>query len=132
MNSKGVLTVLLSLSALALEVKMGRCSTPLTLGINGSGPTVNLSWPSTLDLPPQGTVFPEYTVERSADLKYWEPLGGRVRGLSGVSGPSLKLSLDAMSGASFYRVAANPSSQTSQETGSGGGGGVWLRRTVLR
>ncbi len=120
MNSKDVLPVWLLASALVMQVEVGRCSTPLALSINGPAPKVNLSWPSTMDVPPQGTVFPEYTVEHSADLTHWEPIGGRVRGLTGISGPLLNLSLDALPGPNFYRVVADPESQTVQETGSGG------------
>jgi len=120
MNRKSALPALLLVSTLLLRVEVGCCSTPLTLEIKGSGPKVNLSWPSTMDVPTQGTVFPEYTVERSTDLQHWEPIGGRVRGLAGISGPNLSLSLDALAGPNFYRLVANPSSQTPQETGSGG------------
>jgi hypothetical protein len=120
MNSKDVLPVWLLASALVMQVEVGQCSTPLTVGIKSTGSKINLSWPSTMEVPPQGTVFPEYTVESSADLTHWEPIGGRVRGQAGVSGPLLNLSLDALPGPIFYRVAANPSAQTTQETGSGG------------
>jgi hypothetical protein len=120
MNSKDVLPVWLLASALVMQVEVGQCSTPLTVGIKSTGPKMNLSWPATMEVPPQGTVFPEYTVERSADLTHWEPIGGRVRGQAGLSGPLLNLSLDALPGPTFYRVAANPSAQTAQETGSGG------------
>jgi hypothetical protein len=120
MNSKDVLPVWLLASALVMQVEVGRCSTPLTVGIKSSGPKMNLSWPSTMDVPSQGTVFPEYTVESSPDLTHWEPIGGRVRGQPGVSGPLLNLSLDALPGRNFYRVAANHSPQAAQETGSGG------------
>jgi hypothetical protein len=120
MNCKAVLPAWLLASALVLQVEVGHCSTPLTLGIKGSGQKVNLSWPSTMDVLPQGTIFPEYTVESSADLTHWEPIGGRVRGQAGLSGSLLNLSLDALPGPNFYRVAANPASQTAQETGSGG------------
>jgi hypothetical protein len=120
MNRMSVVPVLLLASVLGLQVEVGRCSTPLALSLQRSGSKVNLSWPSTLNVPPQGTVFPEYTVEYSGDLQHWEPLGGRVRGLSGASGPLLSLSLDTAPGPNFYRVAANLSSQTPQETGSGG------------
>lgn len=91
---------------------------PVTLQPDGS--RVNLSWPATLQHPQQGSIFPEYTVECSSDLSLWKPLGGRVRGQSGRSGPLLNLSLDASTGAQFFRVFANPNSQTTQETGSGG------------
>ena len=120
MNSKDVLPAWLLASALVMQVEVGQCSTPLTVGIKSTGSKMNLSWPSTMDLPPQGIVFPEYTVESSTDLTHWEPIGGRVRGQAGVSGPLLNLSLDAPPGARFYRVAADPSSPTTQETGSGG------------
>ena len=120
MNCKDVLPGWLLASALVMQVEVGHCSTPLTLSINGSAHKVNLSWPSTMDVPSQGPVFPEYTVESSPDLTHWEPIGGRVRGQAGLSGPLLNLSLDALPGPNFYRVAADPSSQTAQETGSGG------------
>jgi hypothetical protein len=120
MNCKDVLPVWLLASALVMQVEVVHCSTPLTVGIKGSGPKMNLSWPSTMEVPPQGTVFPEYTVESSADLTHWEPIGGRVRGQAGLSGSLLNLSLDALPGPNFYRVAANLSAQAAQETGSGG------------
>jgi hypothetical protein len=120
MNCKAVLPAWLLAGALVVQVEVGRCSTPLTLSINGSAPKVNLSWPSTMDVPSQGTVFPEYTIEHSTDLTHWEPIGGKVRGLTGISDPILNLSLDALAGPNFYRVAANRESQTAQETGSGG------------
>jgi hypothetical protein len=120
MNRKAVLPAWLLAGALVVQVEVGRCSTPLTVGIKSSGPKMDLSWPSTMDVPSQGTVFPEYTVESSADLTHWQPIGGRVRGQAGLSGPLLNLSLNAQPGPTFYRVAATPSAQTTQETGSGG------------
>ena len=120
MNSKGVLPAWLLASALVLTIEVGRASTPLTLGIKGTGQQVNLSWPSTMDVPPQGTVCPEYTVERSTDLQHWQPIGGKVRAQAGLSGPTLNLTLDALAGPNFYRVLADPSAPTVQETGSGG------------
>ncbi len=73
-----------------------------------------------MDVPSQGTVFPEYTVERSTDLINWEPIGGKVRGQASLSGPTLNLSLDALAGPNFYRVLVDPSAPGVQETGSGG------------
>src|ERR1039458_9527700 len=120
MNSKDVLPVWLLASALVMQVEVGQCSTPLTVGIKSTGSKMNLSWPSTMDVPTQGTVFPEYTVERSTDLQHWQPIGGKVRAQAGLSGPTLNLALDALAGPNFYRVLADPSAATSQETGSGG------------
>jgi hypothetical protein len=98
----------------------GYCQPQFTLVLQPAGSNVNLSWPSTLPDPQQGTIFPEYTVEKSSDLVHWQPVGGRVRGINGRSGPLLNLTLEAPVGPHFFRVNGNLSSSTPQETGSGG------------
>ncbi len=108
----------------------------VSLAIRAAGPRVELAWPSALSIPPQGPVFPEYEVQRSADLIHWEPIGGKVRAISGRSGPVLNLTLDTQPGAYFYRVGADFYSQTAQQTGSGGtevfGYGAQLAAELVR
>ncbi len=108
------------LCALALGIQSGRAQPRPALSLQPAGPKVNLSWPATLDVPSQGQVFPEFSVERSADLQHWQPVGGKVRGLSGRSGPWLNLALDAQPGTCFYRLNADLFPQAAQETGDGG------------
>jgi hypothetical protein len=90
------------------------------LTIQNTGQKANISWPCSVSGPQQTTVFPEYTLEKSADLLTWDPVGGKVRGLSGRSGAVFNVPLSAATTPSFYRVRADMSSQTPQETGSGG------------
>lgn len=47
-------------------------------------------------------------------------MGGRVRGIDGLSGVRLTLSLPQGPGPVFYRVIADPNSSTTNETGTGG------------
>jgi len=79
-----------------------------------------LSWPSTMETADLGVMFPEYTVERSADLQHWQPVGGELRGLRGGAGPWLNLSVDPTPGAGFFRVNAQVYSPAPQTTGDGG------------
>src|SRR6266404_5086816 len=83
-------------------------SFPLVL--RSSGPQVQLLWPTTITNGGQGFAFPEYEVQYSTDLVQWKPIGGRVRGIDGLSGPTLQLSLDPQPGPIFYRISADPSS----------------------
>jgi hypothetical protein len=93
---------------------------PLSVTLSPSGPTIQLAWPSAITNGTQGQVLPEYEVQYSADLRSWKPIGGKVRALSGVSGPLLSLSLDRQGGPIFYRVIADMGSATPNETGDGG------------
>jgi hypothetical protein len=91
----------------------------IPLAIHPSGPKVELSWPAAVTNATQ-SVYPEYEVQYSTDLATWKPVGGKLRGFEGLSGPLLKLSLDKQPGPVFYRVKADPGTQTQNETGSGG------------
>jgi hypothetical protein len=92
----------------------------VAIGIQREGARINLTAPSSLNVPQQGRVFPEYTVQRSRDLMSWEPVGGKVRGIGGVSGEQLTMSLPADSGPGFYRMIVSTNSATAQQTGAGG------------
>src|SRR3989442_478610 len=83
-----------------------------SLAIRPAAPGIELSWPATVNLPQLGPVFPEYEVQQSADLIHWEPIGGKVRGISGQSGPMLNMTLNTKAGAYFYRLGASLFSQT--------------------
>src|SRR5262249_7840744 len=50
----------------------------------------------------------------------WKPIGGKVKGIEGLSGPVLNLSLEQQQGPVFYRIIANVSSGMTNETGNGG------------
>lgn len=104
-------------------VTFGLSSSPSTaqvaIGIQQNGSQVNLTAPATITNA-QGKLYPEYTVLRSRDLAHWEPVGGKVRGLSGLSGTQLSLSLNREDGPGFYRMIVSTNSTTSQQTGLGG------------
>lgn len=84
--------------------------------------TVKLSWPAAVDIPGQGTVLPEYTVRRSADLLHWAPVGGKLRGLNDLSRPALNLTLDRTGPAGFFQVTADLASGAADQTADGGAG----------
>ena len=65
-------------------------------------------------------MLPEYQIESSTNLTVWTPIGGKVRGVDGLSGPVLKLSLDLQQGPIFYRVAGELNSAATDEMGLGG------------
>src|SRR6185503_12840008 len=90
------------------------------LKIKLSGEQAELSWPASLLVSPGSTVFPEYEVQQSADLKRWEPIGGKLRGLEGLSGASLKIALLRQGKGSLFRVLGDLTPGTLTETASGG------------
>src|SRR5579863_2386716 len=97
-----------------------RCCAQVSLGIQATRTNVNLSLPASINDPLHGLIFPEYTVQRSSDLNFWEPIGGRLQGISGRSGPTLNVSLNRDAGPNFYRAVVSSSSSTTTETGDGG------------
>ena len=117
---KGSSPTVLVLGAPLLGIVSSRCQPQFGTSLQDAGSKASLSWPASLDILHQGTVFPEFTVQRSTDLVHWTPIGGKVRGIEGRSGPRLNLSLDKAGGTGFYRVVADPNSQAADETGSGG------------
>ena len=110
----------LLLAVLLVATQNGRSSTNFYLNLQGSAGKLVLSWPSTVEAPGTGVMYPEYTVERSTDLRTWQPVGGELRGLRGGSGPMLNLSVDSTPGAGFFRVNAQLYSPAPQATGDGG------------
>jgi hypothetical protein len=106
--------------ALLLIWRADAIADPFPLALRPSGHGVQLSWPTAITNGAQEPVLPEYEVQYSTDLREWKPIGGKVRGIEGLSGPVLNLSLEQQEGPIFYRVIANVSSGATNETGIGG------------
>jgi hypothetical protein len=119
---KAVLQLIVSFAALTLSegIVSHVGAEPLALKLQPVGGQVQLSWPATLTDTNQSLIFPEYQVLYSTDLTSWQPIGGKLRGVQGRSGPNLNLSLNVPAGAGFYRLQADLGSQTPNETGDGG------------
>ena len=121
MRIKGVWRWFLLLGLLWAATQNGRGSPGFDLNLQQSAGKLVLTLPSTMQTADLGLTYPEYTVERSADLENWQPVGGKLHGLSGRSGPLLNLSLDLAPGAQFYRASADPYAPAATvELGSGG------------
>src|SRR4249920_3755303 len=93
---------------------------PFQLQLSGGSQQIQLSWPAAISNGVQGTVLPEYEVQYSTDLQHWVPIGGKVRAIQGLSGPTLNIRLEPQTGPIFYRAVADPGTTTPNETGSGG------------
>jgi hypothetical protein len=93
---------------------------PLALTLQPAGGQVQLSWPSTIQDTNQTLIFPEYQVLFSTNLTSWQPIGNKLRGLAGRSGPNLNLSLNAPAGRGFFRLEANLHSKTPNQMADGG------------
>lgn len=111
---------LASLFLLVVGLQSFHSVAQVSIGIQKEGAQINLTAPTSVNLPQQGQVFPEYTIQRSRDLMSWEPVGGKVRGISGVSGAQLTVSLPEDSDPGFYRVIVATNSANAQQTGAGG------------
>ena len=114
------LTICFSGLVLSTSVVRSVRAEPLALTLQPAGAQVQLSWPATQIDTNQSLIFPEYQVLYSTNLTTWQPIGGKLRGLAGRSGPNLNLSLNAPAGPAFYRLQANLASLTPSETGEGG------------
>src|SRR5512141_1401360 len=62
--------------------------------IQTEGANVKVYWPAALEIPGQGVVWPEYSISHSTNLFQWNPIAGKLRGISGRSGPLLSLTFD--------------------------------------
>ncbi|HEY3854895.1 MAG TPA: DUF3160 domain-containing protein [Verrucomicrobiae bacterium] len=96
------------------------CWGQVVLGISNDSSGIHLSVPSTIFDPAVGSIFPEYTIFGSQDLVSWKPIGGKLRGISGASGPLLDVPILNAPNLSFYRAIASTNSPNTQETASGG------------
>jgi hypothetical protein len=121
-HPRGFPAVLVICVLLGSGLPSHRCSAQVSLGIQATRTNVNLSLPASINDPLQGLVFPEYTVQRSSDLNFWEPIGGRLQAISGRSGPMLNVSLNRDAGPNFYRAVVSSSSSTTTTTETGDGG----------
>ncbi len=93
---------------------------PVSLSLKPATGRIELAWPTAMTNSSSQQVFPEYEIEYSTDLIHWTPVGGKVRGIEGLSGPRLSLSLDEQPAPSFFRVIAHPDSATTNQLGDGG------------
>jgi hypothetical protein len=111
-------SVMSLLALLALE--RAADAQPFSLSIRPRASQVEFSWPAALTNASQPVLFPEYQLQSSTDLVSWSPIGGKVRGQDGRSGPLLSISVGKESGPIFYRLQANLNPVTQNETGTGG------------
>jgi hypothetical protein len=120
-GTRGLAAISFILCGLVVCGPVTRCSAQVVLGIsNDASGGVHLSVPSAISDPQLGQIFPEYTVFGSQDLMNWQPVGGKVRGISGTSGPLLDVLLPNKANQSFYRAIVSTNSQSTNETASGG------------
>src|SRR4051812_46813 len=78
----------------------------ITLGLSPLRPPAVLEWHSRVTLP-ISSMYSEYYVERSSDLRTWQIVGGPFSGGIGVSDELLRQIVPTFGDASFYRIAAN-------------------------
>src|SRR5512143_3355102 len=71
---------------------------------------IELSVPTTMTDAVGELAFPQYAIEFSTNLVNWQPIGGKLRGLSGRSGSMLSLLLEKQPGPVFYRASRDPGS----------------------
>lgn len=113
-SGAGILSILLSLATTAF-------SADVRLELQGT--QARVSWPSSMNVPGHGIVWPEYRVSHSTDLVNWKQLGGRLRGVSGRTGPMFTATFSRQPKAGFFRVESdtNPASASVGVLGEGGG-----------
>ena len=106
--------------ALSVAAGLAIAGQPLVLQLMPAGNQVQLSWPSAIFDDTESMVFPEYEIQYSTNLTSWKPVTGKLRGVSGRSGPVFNLSLDYSPIPAFYRIQANLAPKTPDRLGDGG------------
>src|SRR5437870_1456921 len=110
---------LTAFACLFMSVAMVEGQPAILLNVQRGNSGVELGWPTSLTSPTGGVVFPEYELQRSDDLVRWEPIGGKVRGIQGLSGQRLTSFLPNVESKGFYRVLADLSADAGQITAQG-------------
>jgi hypothetical protein len=101
-------TLLLALTTLVCHLNTAPAQEPpradrVRLAIQPRGLNLELSWPATVQAAGQ-TAQPFFELQRSTDLKSWQPLGERLRATSVAAGEPLQVTLPADQSRAFYRL----------------------------
>jgi hypothetical protein len=91
----------------------------IKLTLSRDGPNLQIHWPSQSVGNGGTAVFPWFEVQRSTDLKQWQPLGERQRGSAALPDLSLSLALGTDQPRAFYRLLVVPQ-PAAANLGSGG------------
>ena len=89
----------------------------ISVEISNSAVGIHLLVPSTI---PSTQIYPEYNVQSSQDLLNWQPTGGKVQGISGLSGAVLDIALPFPAAQGFYRISLSTNSLATNQTATGG------------
>ena len=74
------------------------------LSVSRTNAALKLSWPGTLKAADGSIVRPYFELQRSPDLRLWQPIGERQRAAATEPSPSLGTTLTLDSPATFYRL----------------------------
>jgi hypothetical protein len=110
--------VRLFLGFTSLSLSLG--AQDVSLSIKTSGDRIEVSWPSALTNADQTLAFPDFGLEYSVDLRNWDRIPGRMRGLADRFVPSLSQSFDRTTGPGFYRLRVTPATDEGPMIGEGG------------
>jgi hypothetical protein len=89
-------------------------SKPPTLSLSRSAKGLELAWPATSTDAQGAPVRPFFELQRSHDLRLWQPLGERLRSSAFAPEATLKMTLPLDSACGFYRLLTMPPSQVSK------------------
>jgi len=116
MNTKHLIPSIIAL-ALFISVK-AQAQGPPRLSVRPTDAGIELSWPAAQKQPDGTLVSPYFELQRSADLRQWQPVGERMRGAAAAPGDVLRFTATKGAGAAFYRLLAiQPFSSTNLGTG---------------
>src|SRR5262249_54080489 len=78
------------------------------LSFRHSNGSLELSWPATMTATNGSTMRPYFELQRSTDLRQWQPVGERVRAALGTPGQSLSMSVVTGEPLGLYRLLSIP------------------------
>ncbi|MEO8425933.1 MAG: DUF3160 domain-containing protein, partial [Verrucomicrobiota bacterium] len=92
----------------------------LKLSIRPNQANFEINWPARLAKQDGTTFLPAFELQRSLDLKIWQPIGERLRGKTSVPNEILNMRIPPGLALAFYRVVALPEGPAAKGTASGG------------
>jgi hypothetical protein len=102
-------TLFLALATVVCQLNIALAQEPprpdrVRLAVQPRGSNVELSWPGSVQAADGQMAQPFYELQRSTDLKLWEPLGERLHAISAGAEEPLQVTLPADQSRAFFRL----------------------------
>src|SRR5258706_16137682 len=114
MKTLSVAAAFLSVMVLHSVAQTGSAGVDLKFKIIPNQPTLEMDWSARLTNKDGQTILPAFELQRSFDLRIWQPVGERLRGEPIVPNEILSMRVLAGLARAFYRGVALPDRPAAQ------------------